>query len=81
MAQLQSLVAKATPISPLLLTLGLFGLWLIFQLFSYLRDPLRDIPGPFWARFTRLWYLREVANGQFEKTNVALHKRYGTSSL
>ena len=77
MAQLQSLITKATPTSALLLTSSLLGLWLLFQLFSYLRDPLKDIPGPFWARFTRLWYFREVANGQFEKTNVALHRKYG----
>ncbi|KIV80341.1 hypothetical protein PV11_07847 [Exophiala sideris] len=77
MAQFQSLVAKAIPTSLPLFIAGLFGLWLLVQLFSYLRDPLRDIPGPFWARFTRLWYLREVANGHFEKTNVALHRRYG----
>ncbi|KAI1610627.1 cytochrome P450 oxidoreductase [Exophiala viscosa] len=77
MAQLQSLITKATPTSALLLTAGLLGLWVVFQLFSYLRDPLRDIPGPFWARFTRLWYLREIANGQFEKTNIALHRKYG----
>ncbi|KAJ9641627.1 hypothetical protein H2204_002689 [Knufia peltigerae] len=77
MAQLQSFLANAKTVSPLVVGCGLLGLWVLFQLFSYLRDPLRDIPGPFTARFSRLWYLKEVASGRFEKTNIALHKKYG----
>ncbi len=42
-----------------------------------LTSPLRSIPGPFWARFTRLWYFFRVAQGGFEKDNIALHRRYG----
>jgi hypothetical protein len=38
---------------------------------------LRDIPGPFTASFTRLWKLRQMYKGDFEKTNIALHKKYG----
>jgi len=41
-------------------------------------SPLRAIPGPFWARFTRAWYLRRVWQGDFEKTNIELHNKYGT---
>ncbi|KIW16028.1 hypothetical protein PV08_06079 [Exophiala spinifera] len=77
MAQLQSLVANVKTVSPLLAGCGLLGIWVLFQLFSYLRDPLRDIPGPLAARFTRLWYLKEVACGRFEQTNIALHRKYG----
>ncbi|KAK5230816.1 hypothetical protein LTR47_007371 [Exophiala xenobiotica] len=77
MAQLHSLVDQARSISPLIVASSLLGIWLLYQLFAYLRDPLRDVPGPLLARFTRLWYLREVAKGQFEKTNIALHKKYG----
>jgi hypothetical protein len=77
MAQLHSLVDQARSISPLIVASSLLGLWLLYQLFAYLRDPLRDVPGPLLARFTRLWYLREVATGHFEKTNIALHKKYG----
>ncbi|RFU26581.1 hypothetical protein B7463_g9752, partial [Scytalidium lignicola] len=40
-------------------------------------SPLRHVPGPFWARFSRLWYWRAVWKGDFEKTNIALHKKYG----
>ena len=48
-----------------------------FTVFQAITSPLRSIPGPFWARFTRLWYFARVANGSFEKDNIALHRRYG----
>lgn len=38
---------------------------------------LRAIPGPFWTRFTRLWYFRRLWNGHFEEDNIALHEKYG----
>lgn len=39
-------------------------------------SPTRHIPGPFLARFTRLWYLHMVWKGNAEKTNIALHQKY-----
>jgi hypothetical protein len=78
MAKLQSILADAKGVSPLILIGGLLGCWLIYQSFVLLRDPLRSVPGPFLARFTRLWYLRKVWRGDFEKTNIALHKKYGS---
>ena len=41
-------------------------------------DPQRSLPGPFWSRFSRLWYLSNVWDGHFEKTNIRLHKELGT---
>lgn len=46
-----------------------------------LLSPLRSIPGPFWARFTRLWKLFEIYGGKFEKTNIDLHRKYGKKSF
>ncbi|KAJ5986621.1 hypothetical protein N7451_010986 [Penicillium sp. IBT 35674x] len=43
--------------------------------------PLRDVPGPFWARFSRLWYLHAVSRGDFHKINVGLHQKYGEQPL
>jgi hypothetical protein len=43
-----------------------------------LTTSLRSIPGPFLARFTRLWELRAVYKHDFATYNVALHKKYGT---
>ncbi|RAH56334.1 cytochrome P450 [Aspergillus piperis CBS 112811] len=37
----------------------------------------RDIPGPFLARFTRLWYLRQMTRGDFQYTNIRLHRDHG----
>lgn len=40
-------------------------------------DPLRAIPGPFLARFTRLWYTSALAKGNWELQNINLHRKYG----
>lgn len=44
------------------------------------RSPLRSVPGPFLARFTRFWYLQQVRAGNFEKVNIELHRKYGQFS-
>lgn len=40
-------------------------------------SPLRHIPGPFLTKYTRLWYFVKVWQGDFEQTNIKLHKTYG----
>lgn len=40
-------------------------------------DPLRSVPGPFWARYSRLYYFIKVAQGRWEHEDIALHRRYG----
>lgn len=45
---------------------------------AHLVSPLRSIPGPFLARFTKLWFLYKAWLGRSDKDNVALHKKYGT---
>ncbi|KAF2708651.1 cytochrome P450 [Pleomassaria siparia CBS 279.74] len=40
-------------------------------------SPLRDIPGPFAARFGDVWYLWRVWKGHFEVDNIALHRDFG----
>ncbi|PYH93221.1 cytochrome P450 [Aspergillus ellipticus CBS 707.79] len=37
----------------------------------------RDIPGPFLARFSRLWYMRQMIRGDFQYTNIRLHQDHG----
>lgn len=49
-----------------------------FHLYKSLTSPLRAIPGPFWSRFTKLWYLNRVRKGHFEKENIHLHEKYGS---
>ncbi|KAK4496389.1 hypothetical protein PRZ48_012369 [Zasmidium cellare] len=48
--------------------------WTFYVLFL---DPLRDIPGPSWARWTRLWLLKEISSGQSHLTFPKLHDKYG----
>lgn len=55
-------------------------LYLLKWTLNLLRDPLSSIPGPFLARFTRLWLLRQYTQGDFHKTNVKLHIQYGMIS-
>lgn len=51
--------------------------YIIFTLVQSILDPLRRIPGPLLARYTRLWYLYKIYQGDFEKTNIELHERHG----
>lgn len=55
------------------LTLGLAFLTLV----KLIRSPLRRVPGPLLARFTRLWLLKEVYFGTYPKTSIDLHRKYG----
>lgn len=59
------------------LSLLALGLCVAYSIVSAIMDPLRGIPGPFLARFTRLWYFFELYKGSFEISNVGLHKTYG----
>jgi hypothetical protein len=75
MALLSSLPTSVLTIQFLFLTLiTTFLLRILIRAFA---TPLRNIPGPFLARFTRFWKLREYYRGAFEKTNIALHRTYG----
>ncbi|KAL0937232.1 cytochrome p450 pisatin [Colletotrichum truncatum] len=52
-------------------------LFILSRALRALLDPLRKQPGPFAARFTRLWLLRQYTRGDYRKTNIELHKKYG----
>ena len=47
------------------------------RIVCHLLDPLRVVPGPFVARFTRLWYLIGSYNGRTHETIAELHDKYG----
>lgn len=67
-----------------LTSVGLLGVCLLvvgLRFYRAIRSPLRKVPGPFWARFTRLWFLREVYHGRFHFSDVELHRKYGMFSL
>ncbi|KAF2170613.1 hypothetical protein M409DRAFT_64291 [Zasmidium cellare ATCC 36951] len=39
-------------------------------------SPLRNVPGPFLARFTRLWFFQSTWRGQAHWENIHLHRKY-----
>lgn len=59
--------------------LALFVAWLLKPAVLTFTSPLRNVPGPFLTRFTRLWELRQIFQHDFATFNIALHKKYGVS--
>lgn len=57
---------------------GLTAVYLLKWIFEALYSPLRSIPGPFAARFSSLWYLKQASEAKFEKLNIDLHRKYGS---
>lgn len=49
---------------------------LAYVLYTLLTSPLRSLPGPFFARLTKLWYLHSLYKGQAHWDNINLHRRY-----
>lgn len=49
----------------------------VYSICRALISPLKAVPGPFLARFTDLWYLWRLYQGQFEEENLLLHEKYG----
>lgn len=57
--------------------IALVGLRILYAIFTGVFTPLRKIPGPLAARFTRLWFTHRVSKATFQHENVALHRKYG----
>lgn len=57
---------------------GSLFLYAIFRtLYCAYATPLRDIPGPWLAKFTRIWLFRAINSRRFNEINIQLHKKYG----
>ena len=53
-------------------------LWTLFnKLYQAYATPLRDVQGPWLARFTRFWYAKSTYSRQGHKVNMSLHNKYG----
>ena len=50
-------------------------------LYQAYNTTLRDIPGPWQAKYTRLWLLRAISSRSFHKINLDLHRRHGSSTI
>ncbi|XPS73243.1 hypothetical protein M3J09_005393 [Ascochyta lentis] len=57
---------------PLVVALGAVAL-----AYTFLTDPLRKIPGPLAARFSRLWMVQRSRSGNMHTTMIALHSKHG----
>jgi hypothetical protein len=49
------------------------GIFLVYVFY----DRYPSIPGPRWAKYSRVWYFWKVWEGKFEQENIQLHKKYG----
>ena len=50
---------------------------LFSKLYQAYASPLRDVQGPWLARFTRLWYAMSSYSRKSHEIHVDLHKKYG----
>lgn len=50
----------------------------IYNLFF---SPLRKVPGPFLARFSRFWELNAIRTTDLNETYIRLHEKYGQKAL
>lgn len=53
------------------------GILIVSHVVAYLRSPLRDIPGPFLAKFTDLWRLIDHYNATQISSQRRLHEELG----
>jgi cytochrome P450 len=44
---------------------------------NFILDPLSRVPGPVFARFSRLWLVQHSIAGDMHTTMIALHKKHG----
>jgi len=65
-------------INLLSLCLYIIVLTLFYDVWSYFRSPLKNIPGPFLAKLTNLWRLVLVSGRQSSLTLRELHNRHGS---
>ncbi|KAF7713604.1 Cytochrome P450 [Penicillium ucsense] len=54
---------------------SLAGFLLLIQ--RWRSDPLRGVPGPFWASVSRLWLLRQVYSHELHLRDTQAHEKYG----
>ena len=57
--------------------LVLVFIYVLDTIYKTYATPLRDIPGPWLAKFTRIWLFNAIARRDFQTTNVDLHRKYG----
>ncbi|KAI3548812.1 uncharacterized protein CCOS01_13119 [Colletotrichum costaricense] len=51
--------------------------WIGWVIYARTLHPLSNIPGPFLATVSRLWYIRKIWSEDVEKDERALHEKFG----
>jgi len=51
--------------------------YLLLKIFRAAADPLRGVPGPLLARFSRLWLFSGFWSRKYHDINYELHQKYG----
>lgn len=59
-------------------TVALVVCTLFSKLYQAYSSRLRDVQGPWLARFTRLWYAWSTYSRQSHKIHMNLHNKYGS---
>lgn len=57
----------------------LISLYTVYACYLVFFSPLRHIPGPFVARFSRIWEFYRVIRGDLNWRTISLHEKYGWS--
>lgn len=52
---------------------------IVQRAYKALTTPLRHLPGPLLARFSRWWLFGAIGSRNFQTININLHKKYGVS--
>lgn len=58
--------------------LVLIGLVVMRAILRRYWTPIRDIPGPFLASFSKLWQVYNLWKGHIKEELIRLHKKHGT---
>lgn len=58
---------------------GVLSITSSLYLLSHFSSPLRDFPGPILAGLTNLWRFLDVFHGRPDKTQLELHRKYGSA--
>lgn len=56
---------------------AILGLFVAYYVVEYLRSPLKQFNGPFWAKFTDWWRVVDTSRFKAHETQLRLHKKYG----
>jgi len=63
--------------NPLLWSVLLPTVLLAYVVYQTTFHPLAKVPGPFWAKLSRLWMVRRSRDGDMHRRMIALHERLG----